>query len=179
MARANDSGGGKKRKKNLGEPERREGAGRAHACSLQAHAVSFFPSLSGCSLFLSPPSLLFLTCSRQRERAREYILGGKSELEGAERKRAILAQRAGGDDDRDFGGFVDLSIGDKGEGTPLLALATATWARTLGRGEERRELRCGAPLELGWPAMGAVERERARERLCKSYTATTSSRARG
>lgn len=44
---------------------------------------------------------LLLTCSRHSARAFEYILGGRSELDGAERKRAILALRAGGDDDDD------------------------------------------------------------------------------
>ena len=51
--------------------------------------------------FFSLSLPLLLTCSRHSARAFEYILGGRSELDGAERKRAILALRAGGDDDDD------------------------------------------------------------------------------
>lgn len=51
--------------------------------------------------FFSLSASLLLTCSRHSARAFEYILGGKSELEGAERKRAILAHSAGGDDQDD------------------------------------------------------------------------------
>ena len=116
-----------------------------------------------------PPSFFlfsrFLTCSRQRERAREYILGGKSELEGAERKRAIRAERADGDADEDF---VDLDDGFEVEGKLLPAAATC--ARTRTQGLEKKSRERGAPLELRWAAIWAAgrERERERERECES-----------
>ena len=116
------------------------------------------------SSFAFLPLSAFLTCSRHRARAREYILGGRSELEGAERKRAILALRAGGvvdgdEDEKDDELAGELVDRDECEGTPLLAPAAPTCARTHGRREvETRGLLCGAPFELKWPAIVMGER---------------------
>lgn len=137
--------------------ERETGARAKRKSSVSKTGVKSFFFLFVLSFF-SLRFFLLLTCSRQRARALEYILGGRSELEGAERKRAILALRAGGDDDEDF--FADPKLvdfgfdaGDVCEGMPLLAPAAPTCART--RVKETRELLCVAPLELRWAAIGA------------------------